>query len=164
MRYKIFLPSMVVIMLGTLLVACNPQRKILGNYEYKTECMGVELDGSQTVKAWGNGRNRWDAMDQARKNAIRDVIFKGILEGKNGCEQKPIIFEVNAEEKYKDYFNVFFKDDGEYAKYISSDEERLGQRIKRDRKKARESVTHGFIVRVKRNELIQKLKTDGIIK
>ena len=40
-----------------------------GNYTYDTECIGVEGDGSQTVKGWGSGRNREDAVEQAKKMA-----------------------------------------------------------------------------------------------
>lgn len=140
------------------------QKKIAGNYIYKTECMGVELDGSYTLKAWGNGRNRADAVDQAKKNAIRDVIFNNILEGKQDCARKPLINEVNAQDKYEDYFNKFFTDGGEYINFISLKDERIGEKISRDRKKARESVTNGLIVRVLRSELKTKLIADGIIK
>ena len=140
------------------------QKNIAGNYGYKTECMGVELDGSHTVKAWGNGRNRSDAVEQAKKNAVRDIIFFGLLEGKQDCKQKPLILEVNAQEKYEDYFNKFFADGGEYKNYISLRDERLLDKVSRDRKKGRGSVTNGFIVRVLRSELKEKLIADGIIK
>lgn len=140
------------------------QKKIAGNYNYKTECMGIELDGSQTVKAWGNGRNRADAVEQAKKNAIKDILFNGISEGKQDCDKRPLLFEVNASEKYEDYFNAFFTDGGEYKNFISLRDERIGDKINRDRKKARGSVTNGFIVRVLRSELKKKLIADGIIK
>lgn len=140
------------------------QKNIAGNYSYKTECMGVELDGSQTLKAWGNGRNRSDAVDQAKKNALRDVLFNGITEGKNECNIKPLIFEVNAQEKYEDYFNKFFADGGEFKNFISLRDERIFDKISRDKKKARQSVTHGLIVRVLRTELKEKLIADGILK
>jgi len=146
------------------IASLQAQKKLAGNYGYKTECMGVELDGSETVKAWGNGRNRSDAVEQAKKNAIRDVLFYGLVEGKQDCKQKPLLFEVNAEEKYEDYFNKFFADGGEFLNYISLRDERIGDKISRDRKRGRGSVTNGFIVRVLRSELKQKLIADGIIK
>lgn len=155
--------SVLVIALLTL-PSCKPQKKIAGDYTYKTECLGVEMDGSQTLKAWGNGRNRWDATEQAKKNAVRDVLLNGILEGKQDCEQRPVLLEVNAEQKYEAYLNKFFSDDGEYANFVSLKDERVGQKIGRDRKGARESVTHGVVVRVLRSELKQKMKDDGIIK
>jgi hypothetical protein len=140
------------------------QKKTAGYYNYKTECLGVELDGSQTLKAWGNGRNKADAVEQAKKNAVRDVIFKGIIEGKQDCNQKPIVFEINAQEKYEDYFNTFFADGGEYKNFISLKDERIFDKISRDRKKTSESVTNGIVVRVLRSELKKKLITDSIIK
>lgn len=147
-----------------LTFSATAQKKTAGYYAYKTECLGVELDGSQTLKAWGNGRNRADAVEQAKKNAMRDVIFKGIREGKQECNQKPLIFEVNAEEKYEDYFNAFFADGGEYKNYVSLRDERIGDKINRDRKKMTESVTNGLVVRILRAELKAKLIADNIIK
>jgi hypothetical protein len=154
--------TLLVILLSTCLGFS--QKNIAGNYGYKTECLGVELDGSETVKAWGNGRNRSDAVEQAKKNALRDIIFFGLVEGKQDCKQKPLILEVNALEKYEDYFNKFFADGGEFRNYISLRDERIFDKVSRDRKKARESVTNGLILRVLRSELKQKLIADGIIK
>ena len=154
----------VLLIIGFAFVSCGSKKTAAGNYTYKSECMGVELDGSQTIKAWGNGRNRADAVDQAKKNAVRDVIFFGINEGKSECNSKPLIFEVNAQEKYEDYFNNFFKDGGAYKNFISLRDERIFDKLSRDKKQSRESVTHGMIVRVLRSELKQQLLADGIIK
>ena len=57
------------------------QNNNTGKISFESECMGVELDGSQTLKAWGTGRNYSDACEQAKKNAVRDVLFKGIKNG-----------------------------------------------------------------------------------
>jgi len=155
---------LVTLFVFALTFSAAAQKKTAGFYSYKTECMGVELDGSQTLKAWGNGRNRADAVEQAKKNAMRDVIFNGIREGKQECNQKPLIFEVNAQEKYEDYFNAFFADGGEYKNYVSLRDERIGNKLSRDRKKTSESVTNGLIVRILRAELKAKLIADNIIK
>ncbi|HOK36522.1 MAG TPA: hypothetical protein PLR72_04630 [Paludibacteraceae bacterium] len=155
---------MILFAISIVLISCNAQNKITWNYSYKTECLGIEMDGSQTVKAWGNGRNRLDAVEQAKKNAVNDVLFNGIYEGKQDCEKRPVVAEVNARQKYETYFNKFFADDGEYKKYVSLKDERIGQKVSRDRKGARHSVTHGVVVRVLRAELKQKMIEDGIIK
>lgn len=120
--------KLTVIICLLALTSINAQKKIAGNYIYKTECMGIELDGSVTLKAWGNGRNRADAVEQAKKNAVRDVIFTSILEGKQDCAKKPLITEVNAEEKYEDYFNKFFADGGEFKNFITLKDERIGEK------------------------------------
>ena len=43
-------------------------------YNYKTKCMGTEMDGTYTLEAWGKGRNYSDATEQAKKNAVSDVM------------------------------------------------------------------------------------------
>tara|TARA_Y100000385_G_scaffold102926_1_gene106406 strand:- start:78 stop:575 length:498 start_codon:yes stop_codon:yes gene_type:complete len=147
----------------SLLTACNSSR-IAGNYSYETECLGVELDGSQTVKAWGNGRNRFDATEQAKKEAVNDIIFSGILKGKQDCQVRPLVVEVNAREKYEDYFNVFFADNGKFTDFVSLKDARLGKKIKGDRFKSKSGITYGVILRVQRSELRKLLMKDSILK
>lgn len=135
-----------------------------GDYTFNTECMGVEMDGSVTLKAWGNGRNYFDALEQAKKVAVRDVVFKGIQDGKSDCSRVGLVLEARAQETYEDYFAKFLADNGEYLKYVNLKDEKLNQKRKRDKKEARESVTLSAIVRVDRLALKRRLVEDGIIK
>ena len=57
------------LLIFALISSCSPQKQASANYDNETECAGVEGDGSQTVIAWGNGRNRFDAMEQAKKRS-----------------------------------------------------------------------------------------------
>lgn len=140
------------------------QKKIAGEYTYETECMGVEGDGSQTLKAYGYGNSKNDAVEQAKKNAVRDVLFKGILKGKNECSPKPILNEPNIQEKHEDYFNKFFADGGEYLNYTSMNDMPIKLfSAGKDRKTAAEGVTYGITVIVKRSELKKKMITDNIL-
>lgn len=137
-----------------------------GTFGHAPECLGVEGDGSQTLRVYGNGRNRWDALEQARKDALREVIFSGIRLGKPDCEVKPLVNEVNAREKHAKYFNGFFTDDGPYKEFVSKEDERHAQRVRRGKTRAAdgESVSHVFTLRILREELRQRLVTDGILK
>lgn len=140
------------------------QRENAGNYPTESECLGVELDGSVTLKAWGTGRNRFDAVAQAKKNAVRDVLFKGITKGSQECNPRPLIAEVNADTKYEDYFFKFFSDKiGTYKEFTSARDERLDYTILRERKGGDKTSTYSVVVRVLRSELRQKLIADGII-
>jgi hypothetical protein len=139
----------------------TPQSKIAGNYSYKTECLGIEQDGSQKVKAWANGRNREDAVEQARKKAVKDVLFEGIINGRSDCNVKPVVPEVNAREKYEDYFNKFFTDKGPYTKFLS---EKYNMQVEKGGKQAGTQETYGVIVHVLRQNLVEKMKNDGILK
>ena len=126
----------------------------IGYYTIESECLGSELDGSITLRAWGTGRNRFDAVDQAKKNALREVIFKGIQKGSPECNQRPLLPEVNAEMKYEDFFNRFFSDrTDDYKKFCSGKDERLDNKIFRRGMGDSKMVTYSVIVRVLRAEL-----------
>jgi len=144
-----------------LMLACNTGNSLGGYYTYETECLGTELDGSYTLRAWGVGRSQTDAMEQARKNAVKDVIFKGITKGKGDCSVKPILTEVNAYDRYRDYFNKFFADKGPYDKFVNYKDKRAGTSL---RQRTGAEIKYGVIVRVKHAEIKEKLLNDNILK
>lgn len=141
--------------------SCASKNKISSYYTTEPFCLGTELDGSQTLRSWGTGRNITDGVEQAKKNAINAVIFKGIHSGTAECSKQPLLMEVNAAEKYQYYFNSFFKDGGAYTEYVSSEDTRPGSRekVKNDMQRKFE-VT----VRVLRSELRDRLIRDNILK
>lgn len=128
---------------------------------FDTQCLGVEEDGTQTLRAWGFGKKKKDAVEQAMKNAVRDVLFKGIKEGMDGCNMRPMITEVNARERHADYFNKFFADGGKYKRFVSLKDE--------NKKKSREQVKSSLgtrwsvTVRVLCPQLREYLLKDKII-
>ena len=149
---------------GLMLLAlpsCTTSQSTVAAYQgTQIECMGVEHDGSQTLRVTASGRNKADAVEQAKKNAVREVIFYGIRHGQKGCNMRPIVTEVNAEEKYEKYFNIFFADGGEYLKYVSIADERNRSRTKAQ---AKSFVSYTITVRVLRAELKDRLKADHVI-
>jgi hypothetical protein len=131
-------------------------------YTYETKCMGTEMDGSLTLEAWGKGRNYKDATEQAKKNAVRDVILRGIKAGDGGCNRDPLIISPKAESRYEDYFAVFFADGGEYLEFVSTKDERVRNKVKRNKKKTKQMQQRMVVVRVDRLALKKKLKEDAI--
>ena len=123
-------------------------------------CIGVELDGSQTLRVQGYGRNRSDAKEQAMKNAVWAVIVDGIRDGAEGCNMRPLVSEVNAKERYEDYFNIFFADNGEYKNYVS-----LRDTKKRSGGRCKDKVGYAYdlTIRVLRAQLKARLKADNVI-
>lgn len=124
------------------------------------KCIGTELDGSQTLRVLGYGRNRNDAKEQAMKNAVWAVIFDGIRDGVDGCNLRPLVTEVNARERYEDYFNTFFSDKGEYKKYVSLRDTKTRSA---GRKKDKVGYSYEMTIRVLRSELKSRLKADNVI-
>lgn len=123
-------------------------------------CLGVELDGSQTLRVQGYGRNRSDAKEQAMKNAVWAVIFDGIRDGVQGCNMRPLVTEVNAKERYEDYFNRFFADNGAYKEYVS-----LRDTKKRSGGRSKDKLGYAYdlTIRVLRPQLKERLKSDNVI-
>lgn len=140
---------------------CNVNAQTRALYDHSSiKCMGTELDGSQTLRVLGYGRNRVDAKEQAMKNAVYAIIFDGIKDGVQGCNLRPLVTEVNARERYEDYFNIFFSDKGEYLNYVS-----LKDTKKRSADRAKDKVGYSYemTIRVLRSELKARLKRDNVI-
>ena len=132
-----------------------------GAYAQETECISKEMDGSLTLRVFGTGRNRTDALEQAKKQAVYDVLFKGVSKGNTDYNMRPIMTEVNARQRYQDYFDIFFMDRGEYLKYISMEDKRAGST--RVTKRNYRDVTVGVTVRVLVPQLKARLKSDGLL-
>lgn len=155
--YKILICGVVIGLLS--LSSCSSSKTTPGNYTFKTECVRTELDGSQSLIVWGNGSSKSNAIENAKRKAIRDVLFNGIIDGKSDCNLIPVILEVNAQNKYEAYFNKFFANKSEYETFIFIKKELKSLKVSVDK-----SVTYRLEVRVFKAELKQKMISDGIIK
>ncbi len=165
MKVKVILFAAAAIVVAALATSCGTG-KTQAWYDYKSKVVGTELDGSYTIQAWGRARNAADAYVQASKQAVYDVIFTEIqfVSGQAPSSSgvlKPLIYEVNARQKYEDFFNAFFADGGEYKKYSSMKEKRdFSTRYQ----KTDSQTTARVNVCVFRSKLRQRLIDEGIIK
>ena len=153
----------ILLILAAMLGGLSATAQNYGAPYSSVQCMNVELDGSITVRVTGSGRNRLDAKEQAKKNAVYNVIFKGVqVEGhKNSEISRPLIFEVNAEEKYESFFYSFFADGGKYLEFTSMDDRRA---LSNRKEKGGKQVDWSITLRVLRPQLKQYLTEQGIIK
>ncbi len=86
---------------------------------YEIKCEGVGTEGIYLVKVFSYSKDKNLAIEQAKKNAIRGVIFRGIPPGERGCiAQPPLVRDSNLEEQSNDYFTSFFSTGGKYSKFI----------------------------------------------
>ena len=131
-------------------------------YNYEIQCMGTGMQGTQLVKVWGYGKKPDDAIEQAKKNAVHAIMFRGITAGDRGCMQKPLITSPGAEQQFQDYFNAFFQKGGKYLNFvnISSD----GSINPNDRLKVGRHYKIGLVVSVNHAQLRKELESAGIIK
>lgn len=129
-------------------------------HDYQIECLGNNMDGTQTLKIWASGRNRADAIEQAKKRAVYEVTFSGINSGSASCNAYPVVDEANARKKYEDYFDKFFSNGGAYKKYVSIQDQKKSDM---EELKGKGRTMFGIIVDVNRSELRKRFEKDNII-
>lgn len=147
---------------GSLLYNCGTTKNSAVFYNYEVECMGTGMDGTQLIKVWGYGRKPDDAIEQAKKNAVHAVIFKGITSGKPGCMQKPLSTEVGGEQQHQEYYNAFFSKGGKYLNFVSITND--GSINPNDRLKTGSQYKIGEVVSVSHSLLRKELEAAGVIK
>lgn len=144
--------------LSLLFLSCSfagfCQNPMLKGKEARAVSMGIELDGSQTMQVVGLGKNKADAVEQAKKNAVWIVIFNGVHEGKSSYT-RPLLNQANAYEVHESFFNAFFKDGGEYRNYVSMKDSKRSSIKKVNTENGCECTV---VVRVLRNELRDMLE------
>lgn len=161
---KIKFLSITLIVIATVLISSCSRKttevtKSAAYVSFETICMGVERDGSQTLRVWGKGSSPADAIEQAKKNAVYDVLFNGI-KGTGECERCPLVAEVNARERYGKYFNPFFTDGGEYLRFVKEETANEASRLV---SKGSSIYNYGIIVTVDREGLRNQLERDGVL-
>lgn len=162
MKSRLVFLTLVFAVVGA---SCNTSRQIYTNYTYETECLGNGQDGFQILKTWGKGRTRSEAIGQAQKNGVRDVLFKGVTKGPGGCFVRPIITEVNAQERYEEFFNSFFSDNGDYKKFVTRKTNAVDNiNIKEKSARAGYEKTYSVVVEVSYANLRSYMQSKGILK
>lgn len=120
--------------------------------------MGAGSDGTQLLRTWGSGVDKSRAIEQAQRNALEAVLFRGVA-GQGDCAKRPLVNGANPRERHQDYFNAFLGDKNAYGRYVSLEENKTS-RIK---SKNASMEAWSVIVRVDMDALRRKLVDDNII-
>lgn len=121
----------LAVVLTVSLAGCRSARHDDSAYATQSfETRTLSCDGKrQTVTVWGKGRDTKEAMKQCRKNALRDIIFKGVTLGEQSCLRRPLVAEVNAEERHREFFDKFFSDKGKWNRYATLDKQQGDEKV-----------------------------------
>lgn len=131
-------------------------------WRYEIEAVGTGVQGTYLVKVWSYSKKPNVAIDQATKNAVHGIIFKGFA-GKQGVpSQKPLTTNVNLEEEKADFFKPFFSTGGKYMKFVNVTNN--GAIAAEDRFKVGKEYKIGVVVSVNVAALRKDLEDAGIIK
>lgn len=132
-------------------------------WRYEIEPVTTGVQGTVVVKVWSYSKNPNIAMEQAKKNAVHGVIFKGIPT-KDRVQGKKALVENSAKEsEHADFFDSFFGDGGEYMRFVSltnSGAVEAGDIMKTDKKEYKV----GVVVTVQYNDLRSFLESKGIVR
>jgi len=142
------------------IAGCN-HRTTSAYYNWEPTYIKSEFAGSEVFKIYSKGDDKAESIEQAKVDILKRIIFNGV---KGSPDARPIIFEVNAQQKYSSFFNEFFAEKGAYRDYVTlyrqgnlnrNDKIKTGRR--NDQKKK------GIELLVNKPELIKLLANANII-
>ena len=118
-------------------------------------------DGFLLVKVWSYSKSANLALEQARKNAVHGVIFRGFVStNHDDASIPPLAKDPMIEATHADFFETFFDDEtGSYMRYAPSIIESSKQVVKFGKE-----YKAGVVVTVNHNMLRKHLEEAGIIK
>lgn len=151
---------LILLLLPLLFYSCGTASKSnrAGQpWSYEVENMGVGTEGTYTIRIWSYWRNADMPVENAKKNAVHAVLFKGIPAG-NGASSQPAIKAGETSPSESAFFDNFFI--SEYQRYISSVASGSAQVIKTGPKEFK----IGYIVSVSKDSLRKYLESKGIVK
>ena len=95
-------------------------KKNTKQWKYEIKCIGEGNQGTYSLKVYSYTKKPTKAYvhDEAKRNAVHGIIFKGIAAGK--CRNKPALSRnPNLENEKKEFFDSFFADGGKYTKFVT---------------------------------------------
>lgn len=159
--------NLLFVMIISLTLAVNAQAKKKANkdteeWKYEIEVVQTGTQGTYLIKVWSYSKNPDVAIEQAKKNAVHGIIFKGFTGTSSVPGQKALTSNVNLEEEKADFFKPFFADGGKYMKFVSTSND--GAVAAEDRMKIGKEYKIGVVVSVNVSALRKDLEDAGIIK
>lgn len=89
-------------------------------WRYEMETVGENRTTGHVLKIWSYSKKPVIAEEQSKKNAVHAVIFKGVPanDAKRLHGIKALVQDPQAEEANKAFFDDFFKDGGDYMRFV----------------------------------------------
>lgn len=157
MKKLVFLTLGLLLCLPIFAGSKKKAKKDMEQFRYELECAGNGVQGTYLVKVWSFSKKANVAAEQCKKNAVHGIIFKGF--SGNGCvSQRALAKNPGVELEHKEFFELFFKDGGEYMKYVSVTS------MPQDIVKIGKEYKVGITVTVQKDALRKALEEAGVIR
>ncbi|RYU91467.1 hypothetical protein EWM62_05880 [Mucilaginibacter terrigena] len=131
-------------------------------WRYELEVAGTGVQGTYLLKVWSYSKKPNVAIEQAKKNAVHGIIFKGFAGDQGILGKPPLTTNSNLEQEKDEWFKAFFADGGKYQKFVSLASD--GAVAAEDRMKVGKQYKIGVLVSVNVALLRKDLEDAGIIK
>ena len=135
--------------------------KATTEWKYELEAQATGQQGTKVIKVWSYSKKPTVARNQAPKNAIHGVIFKGApgVREKRISPVLPLVKNPDIATEKADFFTAFFADGGDFMKYVSVTDV-ANDVVKLDRKTYKVGVT----VTVQYDALRKALEKEGVVR
>lgn len=168
MNFRRFFVLLAVVFSAAFVYAndANPKKKADRNtreWYYELEPVDTPFNGVCKVKVWSYAPDIVTARDQAMKNAVHGIMFRGLPADKDRrlYGMPPLVDDVNAEITHKDFLDSFFSNGGEYLRYATKTYSDSSNEIV---KYGRKNYKVGVVVTVQYDRLRKNLESRGIIR
>ncbi|WP_420287228.1 hypothetical protein VT569_02860 [Flavobacterium psychrophilum] len=131
-------------------------------WRYEIEAIQTGTQGTYLIKVWSYSKRPDVAIEQAKKNAVHGIIFKGFAGNATVPGQSALTNNTNLEVEKEEFFKPFFEDGGKYMKFVSTSTD--GAVAAEDRMKIGKEYKVGVIVSVNVSALRKDLEVAGILK
>ncbi|MCQ2351538.1 MAG: hypothetical protein MJ003_06150 [Paludibacteraceae bacterium] len=156
-RIILFLIAAMAVSTACMASSKSKADKDTQKWRYEIECAGTGTAGTYLVKVWSYSKKQATATNQAVKNAVHGVMFKGVAGGRGCATQRAMVTDPSVQSAKEDFFNRFFADGGDFQKYGSAtgvpEVVKVGKEYK-----------VGVVVSVYKDNLRKDLESAGIIR
>ena len=164
---RLFLMSVLLLLPALLCAGQKSKTKkadretVQWRYEIQNEAVGA--DKTVLVCVWSYSKDVNVARRQALKNAVHGLVFKGAAANNDRTKRaralRPLVSDPAVEQQRADFFDAFFADGGDYARYVSVASSSGAGNVVKMGKEYKVAV----FVSVQYDELRRRLQSEGIV-
>src|ERR1035437_1575354 len=108
LKHKIYLFALFLSMIG-----CSSK-----DITYNVNGLSFEGDGYLNIEIWNVNEGTAYEPEQALKDALNNILYFGVLSNNKFTAQKQFLLKREDREKFKRIENDFFKDDGNWSRFV----------------------------------------------
>lgn len=161
---KITIVLTLLMSLPMMALPCKKADKETAQMRYELQAaVGQAPEGSAMVRVWTYSKKAQVAKEQAGKNAVHGILFKGYPSLNHGntriVGREAMISDASIWDTQAAYWQEFFKDGGRYQRYVSY----IANGTPDFRTKVNKEYKIGIVVIVQVDALRKQLQEDGIL-